>query len=175
MSVFEYLEIRFESKRVRQLGMIFYVLRNFISSAIFMYGPATTLSFLTDLDEEVAIALIGFIGTFYTTIGGLRAVIWTDLFQALVMFTSLFFIIIKGVIDVDGFGNLWRINSDGGRLNFFDFNPDPFVRQSFWSLFLGMIVYFSQSYCFDQQMIQRFKASKSKKLAQRALLLNAPG
>ena len=92
-----------------------------------MYGPATTLSYLTDLDEKLAIALIGFIGTFYTTIGGLRAVIWTDLFQALVMFTSLFFITIKGLIDVDGFENLWRINSNGGRLNFFDFNPGKLI------------------------------------------------
>jgi len=123
LSVFEYLEMRFESKRVRQLGMIYYVLRNFISSAIFMYGPATTLSYLTGLDQKIAIASIGVIGTFYTTIGGLRAVIWTDLFQALVMFTSLSFIIVKGVVDVGGLGNLWRINSAGGRLNFFDFNP----------------------------------------------------
>jgi Na+/proline symporter len=123
LSVFEYLEMRFESKRVRQLGMIYYVLRNFISSAIFMYGPATTLSYLTGLDQKIAIASIGVIGTFYTTIGGLRAVIWTDLFQALVMFVSLFFIIIKGLIDVGGFENLWEINSAGGRLNFFDFNP----------------------------------------------------
>jgi hypothetical protein len=45
------------------------------------------------------------------------------LFQALVMFTSLSFIIVKGVVDVGGLGNLWRINSAGGRLNFFDFNP----------------------------------------------------
>ena len=92
-----------------------------------MYGPATTLSYLTDLDQKIAIALIGAIGTFYTTIGGLRAVIWTDLFQALVMFVSLFFIIIKGVVDVGGFGNVWEINSNGGRLNFFDFNPGKYL------------------------------------------------
>ena len=140
-----------------------------------MYGPATILSYLTDLDEKIAIGFIGFIGTLYTTIGGLRAVIWTDFFQALVMFISLFLIIIKGVIDIGGLQNLWTINSKGGRLNLFDFNPDPFIRQSFWSLFIGNTIYFSQAYCFDQQMIQRFRASKSKKLAQQALLLNVPG
>ena len=88
-----------------------------------MYGPATTLSYLTNLDQKIAIAMIGVIGTFYTTIGGLRAVIWTDLFQAIVMFASLFFIIVKGVVDVGGLKNVWEINKSGGRLNFFDFNP----------------------------------------------------
>ena len=91
------------------------------------------------------------------------------------MFSSLFFIVIKGIYDIGGFGNLIKINYEGGRLDLFDFNPDPFVRQSFWSLFFGMMVYMSQSYCFDQQMIQRFKASKNMKVAQLSLLLNIPG
>jgi hypothetical protein len=38
-----------------------------------------------------------------------------------------------------------------------------------------MIVYFSISYAFDQQMMQRFQAAKGKRIAQRALLLNIPG
>jgi SSS family transporter len=175
VTVFDYLQLRFDSIIVKKIGAFCYVLRNFISSAIFMYGAATSLSVLTGLNEKIAITLMGFVATFYTTIGGIRAVIWTDLFQMLVMFFSLFAIFIKSIINLQGFENLWNINKRGGRLNFFDFNPDPFVRQSFWSLFFGMIVYFSISYCFDQQMIQRFQAVKTKKLAQKALLLNIPG
>jgi hypothetical protein len=38
-----------------------------------------------------------------------------------------------------------------------------------------MIIYFSISYAFDQQMVQRFQAAKGKKIAQQALLLNIPG
>jgi len=83
-------------------------------------------------------------------------------------------VVIKGIVDVGGFENLWKINSDGGRLKLFDFNPDPFIRQSFWSLFIGMNVNNLIFYCFDQQMMQRFQAAKTKKVAQRALLLNIP-
>ena len=39
------------------------------------YGPATTLSYLTNLDETIAIALIGIVGTLYTTLGGIKAVV----------------------------------------------------------------------------------------------------
>lgn len=71
------------------------------------------------------------------TIGGIKAVIWTDAFQMVIMFAGMLAVIVKGIIDVGGVGNLFDINSDGERLNFFIFNPDPFIRQSFWSLILG--------------------------------------
>jgi sodium-coupled monocarboxylate transporter 8/12 len=175
LSVFEYLEIRFNSKSVRSVGMICYLFKAFISTAIFIYGPATTLNTFTKLSNEFSIGLVGFVGTFYTTIGGIKGVIWTDLFQASIMFTSLFLIIITGVIDEGGVYNIYRKNLDGGRLNVFDFNFDPFIRQSFWSLFIGTLFYLSTLYCIDQQMLQRFQAAKSRKTAQRAVLMNIPG
>lgn len=79
------------------------------------------------------------------------------------------------IYDVGGFGNMLDINWNGGRLNLFDFNPDPFIRQSFWSLIFGHLCYNFMNYLFDQQTIQRYQASKSRKIAKRALLLNAPG
>ena len=45
------------------------------------------------------------------------------------MIVSLSIIIIKGTNQVGGFKKLWEINSDGGRLNFFNFDIDPFIRQ----------------------------------------------
>ena len=140
-----------------------------------MYGPATSLALLANLNEKSCIALLGFIGTLYTAIGGIRGVIWNDLFQGLVMFISLLIIILKGVYDAGGLWNLFETNSRGGRLNLFNFNPDPFIRQSFWSITIGQLFYMCRPYCFDQQMIQRFQASRTKKIAVRALILNCPG
>ena len=86
------------------------------------------------------------------------------------MFTGLIAVISVGVHDIGGywcnfkkkkpiilvfitigFTKLWEINSQGGRLNFFDFDPNIFIRQSFWPLIFGMIVHFSMSYCLDQR------------------------
>ena len=46
-------------------------------------------------------------------------------------------VIIKGIYDVNGFEEMWKINKQGGRLNLFNFDPNPLVRQSFWSLTIG--------------------------------------
>ena len=115
------------------------------------------------------------------------------------MFTGLITVITVGINEIGGVNKLWEINSQGGRLNFFDFDPNPFIRQSFWPLIFGMIVHFSMSYCLDQrmslkfyfllnniflllifqfnnlEMVQRFSAAKNVKVAQVAMLLNVPG
>jgi Na+/proline symporter len=74
---------------------------------------------------------------------GIRAVIWTDVFQVIVMFSGVILVITKGTIDVGGFNEVINISQKGGRLELFNFDFNPLVRQSFWSLFFGMTVYFS--------------------------------
>ena len=175
LSVFDYLKQRYDSEIVRLIAVFCYLVRNLIAAAIFIYGPATSLYLLASINANTAITIIGVIGTFYTTIGGIRAVIWTDVFQICTMFLGLVIIFVKGTYDVGGISELFRINAEGGRLNFFIFDPNPFLRQSFWSLFIGMFVYFLTFYCIDQQMVQRFAAAKNIRTAQNALLLNIPG
>ena len=115
MSVFEYFKLRYDSNNVRLVGMLSYVVKSIIAAGIFVYGPATSLYSLTKIDERIGIAVIGFIGTFYTTLGGIKAVIWTDFFQALIMLLSTFIIFIKGIVDIGGFSNLWEISLYGGQ------------------------------------------------------------
>lgn len=55
--------------------------------------------------------------TFYTTVGGIKGVVWTDVVQSVVMYGSLVVIMIKGTMDLGGFGVVWQRNLDGGRIN----------------------------------------------------------
>ena len=174
MSVFEYFEKRFGSKDVRLCGMAAYVIKTIFATSVYIYGPGSALNAITNLNENVSIGIIGVIATFYTAIGGIKAVIWTDFYQTIIMICVLIIIISKGIFDIGGFDNLWQINMYGERLELFDFNPDPFIRQSFWSQTIGWIFVLSLFYSVDQQMIQRFIASKNKKTAQKALFYHMP-
>jgi sodium-coupled monocarboxylate transporter 8/12 len=175
MSVFEYLKIRYNSNFIRLFATSFYLIRATISTAIYMYGPATTITLLTSLNTTASILIIGSVATFYTTIGGIKAVIWTDFFQMIVMISGVIVIIVKGLYDLGGIERMWQINAAGGRLNFFDFNPNPFVRNSFWVLIVGNFFQFFMLYCIDQSMLQRFASAKNTKHAKVGLLLNVPG
>ena len=52
--------------------------------------------------------------------GGLKAVIWTDVFQSTIMVAGLIVVVIVGSIEVGGFARVWQINKEFDRLNFFE-------------------------------------------------------
>ncbi|OWF52210.1 Sodium-dependent multivitamin transporter [Mizuhopecten yessoensis] len=102
--------------------------------------------------------------------GGFKAVVWTDVVQAGLMIGGMLAVIIKGTIDSGGIANTWDSVYENGRVNFFDFNPDPTLRQSFWSLIFGSaIVEFGLP--FSQTTFQRIKATPTIKTAQKMYLV----
>jgi Na+/proline symporter len=72
MSVFEYLKVRYNSNLIRQIGVFCYFIRIVLSTAMYIYGPSTTVNSISNIDGTWSIILIGFVATFYTTIGGIR-------------------------------------------------------------------------------------------------------
>ena len=48
----------------------------------------------------------------------MKAVIWTDVVQAIVMMFGFFAVVIQGSINLGGFGNIWNTALEGGRIDF---------------------------------------------------------
>ncbi|XP_041373436.1 sodium-coupled monocarboxylate transporter 1-like [Gigantopelta aegis] len=175
LSVFEYLEMRFKSRSIRLFGAFLFVLRAVIGMGIVLYGPSTALSAVTDFPVWAIIIMVGVVCTFYTAIGGMKAVIWTDVFQTVIMLAGMLAVLIQACIKVGGISEVWRICEEGGRISFFDFNTDPHIRHTFWTLIVGIYFVWLPPYTVDQQMVQRFSSTKSLKHAKWALLCNVPG
>ncbi|NXW10891.1 SC5A5 protein, partial [Fregetta grallaria] len=87
-------------------------------TGIVIYAPALILNQVTSLDIWVSLLSTGVICTFYTTIGGMKAVIWTDVFQVFVMLSGFIAIIIRGVLLVGGPARVLGIAANGSRVNF---------------------------------------------------------
>lgn len=51
--------------------------------------------------------------------GGMKAVVLTDLFQVFVIFGAMMVVVIKGSVDLGGIGSVWKISSEGERIEFF--------------------------------------------------------
>ncbi|XP_028404915.1 sodium-dependent multivitamin transporter-like [Dendronephthya gigantea] len=173
-SVHEYLELRF-GHGVRTLGFILFLVHYMLYLSVALYAPSLALQAVAGVPLVVSIISTGVVCTFYTALGGLKAVIWTDVFQSIVMVGGLITIFVVGTINVGGFDQVWKINKERGRLTFFDFNPDPTIRNTFWTLAIGGTFTVILPWTVSQTAAQRFLASKDVKTAQRALWLNIPG
>ncbi|NXS76674.1 SC5A5 protein, partial [Pandion haliaetus] len=141
-STYEYLERRF-SRSVRLCGTLQYVVATMLYTGIVIYAPALILNQVTGLDIWASLLSTGVICTFYTTIvsegaggsrgspgvpsahpwlclvqGGMKAVIWTDVFQVFVMLSGFIAIIIRGMLLVGGPTRVLGIAANGSRVNF---------------------------------------------------------
>uniref|UniRef100_A0AAR2KL28 Solute carrier family 5 member 6 n=1 Tax=Pygocentrus nattereri TaxID=42514 RepID=A0AAR2KL28_PYGNA len=115
-SAYQYLELRF-CKTVRICGTITFIFQMVIYMGVGVYTPALALNAVTGFHLWGAVLATGLICTVYTTLGGLKAVIWTDVFQTLVMFAGQLAVIIVGVQQVGGLSDFWRKIREGDRIS----------------------------------------------------------
>ncbi|KAK2710322.1 hypothetical protein QYM36_013841 [Artemia franciscana] len=107
--------------------------------------------------------------------GGLKAVMWTDTFQVIIMYGSMIAVCIIGDADVGGPSEVVKRNNDTQRIEFFEFNPNPAIRHSFWSLVIGGYFQWVTIYGVNQSQVQRYLSVPSIKQAQRAIWINLVG
>lgn len=96
------------------------------------------------------------------------------MFQFAVMFSGIFAFIIKGTMEVGGVAETWRIANENGRLNWFNFDFDPRIRHTFWSLFFGSLVR-GIFLIFNQSSVQRISSTPTLDDAKKVLYFTTPG
>lgn len=163
-STYEYLELRF-NKTVRIFGTVTFIFQMVIYMGVVLYAPALALNAVTGFDLWSAVLTIGLVCTLYTTLGGLKAVIWTDVFQTLVMFAGQLAVIVVGAQRVGGMARVWRVAEQEGKISGIDLNPDPYVRHTFWTLAFGGVFMMLSLYGVNQAQVQRYLSSRNERQA----------
>ncbi|XP_048384027.1 solute carrier family 5 member 6a isoform X2 [Stegostoma tigrinum] len=163
-STYEYLELRF-NKATRLCGTLTFIFQMVIYMGVVLYAPALALNAVTGFDLWGAVLTMGLVCTLYTALGGLKAVIWTDVFQTLVMFSGQLAVIIIGTKEAGGISEVWRIAKNNGKISGIDLNPDPFERHTFWTLSFGGVFMMLALYGVNQAQVQRYLSSRTEQQA----------
>lgn len=173
-STYEYLELRF-NKVVRLIGTVLFIIQTILYTGIVIYAPALALNQVTGFDLWGAVVATGVVCTFYCTLGGLKAVVWTDVFQVGIMVAGFTSVIIRAVVVQGGIAPILNDSYYGDRLNFWDFNPNPLQRHSFWTILIGGSFTWIGIYGVNQSQVQRYIACKSRFDAKMSLYINLVG
>lgn len=169
VTAYEYLERRFDV-RVRSLTSILFLFIRGSHVAIAMYAPCLILTLATGIPLGKCILMMGVFTTLYTTMGGIRAVIWTDVVQFSVVMVGIAFAFLAGLTQIDGgFGEMMRIGVDAGKFKLFDFSLDPTSSVNFWAMFIGGTTLALATMGTDQAVLQRFFTAKSEAECKRSL------
>ncbi|XP_056624251.1 solute carrier family 5 member 6 isoform X2 [Triplophysa dalaica] len=172
-SAYQYLELRF-SKAVRICGTVTFIFQMVIYMGVGIYTPALALNAVTGFHLWGAVLATGSVCTVYTALGGLKAVVWTDVFQTVVMFTGQLAVIIVGVQQAGGLSDVWVKVRDGGRISRIDLDPDPTVRHTFWTLGVGGVFLMLSLYGVNQAQVQRYLSSRTEREAVRSCYMVFP-
>uniref|UniRef100_A0A8C0L4A0 Solute carrier family 5 member 12 n=1 Tax=Canis lupus dingo TaxID=286419 RepID=A0A8C0L4A0_CANLU len=153
-STYEYLQLRF-NKPVRYAATVIYIVQTILYTGVVVYAPALALNQVTGFDLWGSVFATGIVCTFYCTLGGLKAVVWTDAFQMVVMIVGFLTVLIQGSAHAGGLPNVIEQSRNGSRLNIFDFDVDPLRRHTIWTISVGGTFTWLGIYGVNQSTIQR--------------------
>ena len=170
-TAYEYLEQRF-NVAVRLFGSALFIIFQFGRLGIVLLLPSLALSVVTGTSVYTCILVMGIMATVYTVMGGIEAVIWTDVLQVVVLMGGALFAMILVAIEVDGgFAGMFTTALADGKLHMVDWNLD-FTTLTIWVVLLAWANHLVP-YASDQSVIQRYMTTKDEAASRRAIWTNA--
>uniref|UniRef100_A0A1B6JU79 Sodium/solute symporter n=2 Tax=Homalodisca liturata TaxID=320908 RepID=A0A1B6JU79_9HEMI len=161
-SLYEYLELRF-NKGTRTLASFIFALSLVLFIPVVIYVPALAFNQVTGVSVHIITPIVSLICVFYTSFGGLKAVVWTDTLQSAFTLGSVIFVVILGFLKIGSISEVFRINGESSRLELFNMDLSPFERNTFWSVVIGSTFFWLGQIAVHPGAVQRFIAVSSFK------------
>ncbi|MBI0399545.1 sodium:solute symporter family transporter [Cyclobacterium marinum] len=170
-TAYQYLELRFDI-RVRLLGSLTFILLQLARMGVVLYLPAIAISSVTNMDIFLCIAIMGVFSTIYTVLGGMEAVIWTDVIQVVVLLGGALLSIFIAIANIDGgFSTVIEVGMRLDKFKLIDWSWD-YTQLVFWVAIIGFFFLNLIPYSSDQVVIQRYLTVKDEKEAAKSLWTN---
>jgi len=179
-SAYEYLEDRF-GPSVRVYGGVTFIVAQLVRISLILYLVSLLMHEITGFSIVTSILISGIFVAFYTVIGGINAVIWTDVIQTIVLVLGGFLTL--GVIVSHlpgGLAQIFSVAIADGKLSLSEMTSSGF-RSIGWGfsltaktgtmLFLVGLTSWLTEYSANQNTVQRYAAAKSTFEARKAMFV----
>lgn len=163
-SAYTYLEERFGSWAKNYVAS-FWLLTQVMRVAVILYLLALPMYVILGWDMRIIIVITGISVTVFSTLGGIKAVVWTDAIQAIILIAGA--ILTLGFILFslpEGPGQYFSVAAQYGKFSLGDLGLS-LTESTFWVVFIYGIFINLQNYGIDQNYIQRYMTAKSEKEA----------
>lgn len=175
ISAYAQLERRF-GPWARLYAMVLYLLSQVARIGSILYLVALALAPLTGWDMITIVLVTGALVTAYTMLGGIEAVIWTDVAQSIVLVGGALLCVVVLLLEMPGGPEqLFRIAGEQDKFSLGSFSlapetltaPDP----SFWIVLVYALFINLKNFGVDQSFVQRYITAKSDRDAAQSVWL----
>ncbi len=169
-SIYEYLERRF-GKTSRTVMSLLFLVTQAITAASILTATAVVVTFVTGIDAKMAVWIMTGIVLIYTLMGGMNAVIWTDVLQGFILFLGAGIVLYFLLGAVSPLSGALENLAENGKLNPINTSLDFTVAPTVWAGVLAMTLFHITVYGANQMMVQRALAAKNIGDAKKSYLL----
>lgn len=169
-SIYEYLERRFGRKSRSMMSLLFLITQS-ITSATILTATAIVVTYVTGIDARVAIVALAAVVLLYTLMGGMNAVIWTDVLQGVILFVGAGIVLAHVVGLVSPISGALEFLDANGKLNPINTALDFSIAPTIWAGVFAMTLFHITVYGANQMMVQRALAAKNIGDAKKSYLL----
>lgn len=169
-SIYEYLERRF-GKTSRTVMSLLFLLTQCITAASILTATAVVVTYVTGIDAKMAVWIMTGIVLVYTLMGGMNAVIWTDVLQGFILFLGAGIVLYFLLSEVSPLSGALDTLAETGKLNPINTSLDFTVAPTVWAGVFAMTLFHITVYGANQMMVQRALAAKNIGDAKKSYLL----
>lgn len=175
ISAYAQLEQRF-GPWARTYALVLYLLSQLARVGSILYLVALALAPLTGWDMTTIVLLTGVMVTVYTLLGGIEAVIWTDVVQSVVLVGGALLCAVVMILEIPGgLEQLFEIARAENKFDVgtFSLAPETFTAPgpSFWIVLVYGLFINLKNFGIDQNFVQRYITAKSDADARRSVWL----
>ncbi len=173
MSAYEYFEKRF-GYSARAYSALAFAAGHFSKMGFVLFTITMAICGMTHWDPYRVIIGAGIVTVLYTLVGGLEAVIWTEVLQSIVKIAGV--IVVLGVlisIMPGGAGAAFHLANEHDKFSLGGFNFDLTKDGNFWVMVLYGGFWYLQKYAADQTLVQRYLVAKTDRDALKGAALGA--
>jgi SSS family transporter len=173
VSVYSYLENRFSTSTRLLVSAVFQVSRAF-GTSVMIYAVALILTSVMAIPMWQTILIIGVVTLIYSYQGGMKAVVYGDMIQMIILFFGIIICLIAGLHHLGGWSE-FVANVDRPRLTAVNFSSMGFEKGEefgFWPMLIGGFFLYASYYGTDQSQVQRLFSAKDLGTVKKTLLFN---
>ncbi len=171
VSIYEYQEKRF-GKASRTTISIIFLVTQLLSSAAVLVASSFVIAYITGVSVLTSIVIVSIITLVYTSLGGITAVIWTDVLQSGIFLIGGIFVLVALLGEIpEPLSEVLSSLKDKGKINPINTSLDWKIDTTVWAGVIAMTVYHVTVYGANQMMMQRTLGAKNMGDAKKSLAL----